>query len=108
MSMSDPFGAGLGGPGMWDPMPLTPPVKPPSEPEQGRLIWSRPESEAPAEKRAAPRQPAVKKAAAPKAATRGRPVKKAAARPAKKPTGRPVKKAAARAGARKKRTVKRR
>ncbi len=32
----------FGGPGIWDPMPLVPPVRPPVEPDDSRLIWSKP------------------------------------------------------------------
>jgi hypothetical protein len=76
--------SGFGGPGMWDPMPLTPPTRPPGEGTEP-LIWSKPEAApapAPAAKPAAPK-PAAKKKPARKAKAARRPVKKAA-KPKKK------------------------
>ena len=101
MTMSDPYGGGPGGPGMWDPMPLTPPAQPSSEPKPGELIWSRPEpvaptaepakpaAEKPAVKRAAPKKPAKKKPAKKKTKAKKKAKKKAAKkRPKKKAAGR--------------------
>ena len=78
-------GFGGGGPGMWDPMPLVPPVRPPSEPKQDELIWSRPEPAAPAAEEAS--KPAAKKPAAKKPAPKKTAAKKPAAKkPAAKKT----------------------
>ena len=87
ISSFDPTGTGLGGPGMWDPMPLTPPVRPPAEVEEQQFLWSRPESDA-----ATPENPS----APPAAAAKKKPVKKAAKKkPAKKAAKKkPAKKAA--------------
>jgi outer membrane biosynthesis protein TonB len=84
--ISDPSGTGLGGPGMWDPMPLTPPVKPPAKSEELPFIWTQPEPAAPAKKERAPararpkkrtvRKKAVKKKAKKKAAKRKKPVRR--------------------------------
>jgi hypothetical protein len=89
---SDYAGTGLGGPGMWDPMPMVPPVRPPSEQDEAKLIWSRPEPEP-----AQPATPAAKPSRPRKAARR--PAKKAAKRTAKK---RPAKKKAVKKKAAKK------
>ena len=35
-------GSGLGGPGIWDPMPLVPPKMPADEVDDANLIWSKP------------------------------------------------------------------
>ncbi len=66
----DTSGTGLGGPGMWDPMPLTPPSSPPAQANDPEFVWSRPAQLAPDEtkeaaalkKRPAARKPANKTA----------------------------------------------
>ena len=87
----DEFGTGIGGPGMWDPMPLPPPVTPPEPREEERLIWSKPENISP--QPAAPKRPSK-----PRPAAKKKPKKKAAkAKKAKKPVkkrAKPVKKRA--------------
>lgn len=85
-----------GGPGLWDPMPLVPPVAPPTPPPPEEFVWSKPErlKERPADGPATPARP--KRSAAPK-----KPAKKKAAKP-KRAGGRPVKKAAKKKGARRK------
>jgi hypothetical protein len=93
-----------GGPGMWDPMPLTPPVKPPEQ--QPPPIWSTPAPQTPA----APEPPKAEPAAAPapKAPKRAAPAKKARKPAAKKPAKKAAKKKPARKAAKKsaKRTTK--
>ena len=39
---SDPHDGGIGGPGIWDQMPLVPPTTTPKEVDDSELIWSRP------------------------------------------------------------------
>ena len=88
----DTSGTGLGGPGMWDPMPLTPPSSPPAQANDPEFVWSRPAQLAPDEtkeaaalkKRPAARKPAkktAKKKAAKKKTAKKKTVKK---KPAKK------------------------
>ena len=83
----DTSGTGLGGPGMWDPMPLTPPSSPPAQANDPEFVWSRPAQLAPDEtkeaaalkKRPAARKPAkktAKKKAAKKKTTKKKPVRK--------------------------------
>lgn len=71
--------------GMWDPMPLVPPVKPPAPPKPEEFVWSKPErlKDPPPEAAPAPTTHKTSKKAAPKTraakkAAKGRPVKKAA------------------------------
>jgi len=79
-------GTGLGGPGMWDPMPLIPPSSPPAQAKEPQFVWSRPAQAAPDEKKEAAgtgkkptaRTPAKKKAVKKKAAKKT--VKKKAAK----------------------------
>ena len=85
----DAFGTGIGGPGMWDPMPLPPPVTPQEPREEEKLIWSRPENITP--EPAAPKKPSKRRPAAKKKAKK--PAKKRAAKKAAKKK-RPVKKSA--------------
>ena len=40
--LSSQSGAGRGGPGIWDPMPLVPPRMAPAEADDSNLIWSKP------------------------------------------------------------------
>jgi len=83
----DTSGTGLGGPGMWDPMPLTPPSSPPAQANDPEFVWSRPAQPAPDEtkeavalkKRPAARKPAkktAKKKAAKKKTAKKKPVSK--------------------------------
>jgi hypothetical protein len=39
---SDPYDGGIGGPGIWDQMPLVPPTTTPQEVDDSELIWSKP------------------------------------------------------------------
>jgi len=39
---SDAYDDGIGGPGIWDQMPLVPPTAAPKEVDDSELIWSRP------------------------------------------------------------------
>lgn len=39
---SDAFDGGIGGPGIWDQMPLVPPTAAPKEVDDSELIWSKP------------------------------------------------------------------
>jgi len=81
----DTSGTGLGGPGMWDPMPLTPPSSPPAQANDPPFVWSRPTPGAPDDtkkaaapkKRPATRKPAKKKTAKKKAAKKKTVKKKA-------------------------------
>lgn len=41
-SLPDRSDPPFGEPGIWDPMPLVPPVRPPVEPDDSQLIWSKP------------------------------------------------------------------
>jgi hypothetical protein len=41
---SDPYDGGLGGPGIWDQMPLVPPTTIPQEIDDSELIWSKPKT----------------------------------------------------------------
>lgn len=97
MSLTDSFGAGIGGPGMWDPMPLPPPVTPPEPRDEEKLIWSRPETLTPPAAAPASRRPATPKRSPAKAARpkARKPVKKAAK--AKRPVKKAAKKQASRA-----------
>ncbi len=70
----------FGGPGIWDPMPLVPPVRPPVEPDDSQLIWSK------------PRLPARGRDTKPATADR-RPTKSQKKRSSKKKTNRRTKKA---------------
>lgn len=73
----DAYGTGIGGPGMWDPMPLPPPVTPPEPRQEEKLIWSRPETITPEPvQRPTPRKRRTTKR---KARAKKRPVKKRAA-----------------------------
>ena len=72
--------SGPGGPGMWDPMPLAPPVAPPTPSTPEEFVWSKPE------RLKGPPVAAPGHIATPTAPKRpkGRPVKKAAKRTAKR------------------------
>ena len=82
----DTSGTGLGGPGMWDPMPLTPPSSPPAQANDPPFVWSRPTPATPddTKKAAAPKKrPAARKPAkktAKKKAVKKKTVKKKAAK----------------------------
>ncbi len=39
---TDPYDGGIGGPGIWDQMPLVPPTTTPQEVDDSELIWSKP------------------------------------------------------------------
>ncbi len=39
---SDSYDGGIGGPGIWDQMPLVPPTTTPQEVNDSELIWSKP------------------------------------------------------------------
>lgn len=93
--------SGSGGPGLWDPMPLVPPVAPPTPAPPEEFVWSKPErlKDRPADLPAAPARP-KRRAAAPRKAPTKQAAKKKAAKP-KRAGGRPVKKAAKKKGARK-------
>ena len=41
-SLPDRSDPSFGGPGIWDPMPPVPPVRPPVDPDDSQLIWSKP------------------------------------------------------------------
>ena len=87
-------GTGLGGPGMWDPMPLIPPSSPPAQAKEPQFVWSRPAQAAPDEKKEAAgtgkkptaRTPAKKKAVKKKAAKKTVKKKTAKKKPLKKKT----------------------
>ena len=42
MTSTDLNNSGIGGPGIWDQMPLVPPTKAPQEVDDSKLIWSKP------------------------------------------------------------------
>ncbi len=95
----DTSGTGLGGPGMWDPMPLTPPSSPPAQANDPEFVWSRPAQPAPDEtkeaaalkKRPAARKPAkktAKKKAAKKKTAKKKPIRKKKTVKKKKTAGR--------------------
>jgi hypothetical protein len=82
--LRDTSETGLGGPGMWDPMPLTPPTSPPSQAKEPEYIWSRPDVVEPPDEAAAAKKKAAKKKPTKKKTTKKKTTKKKTARRAKK------------------------
>ena len=69
----DPPDRGLGGPGIWDQMPLVPPTRTPKEVDDSKLIWSKPTlatDEAPASSKAKRARKKTRTAARPAATKR--------------------------------------
>jgi len=79
MTSTDVYDSGLGGPGIWDQMPLVPPTKAPQEVDDSQLIWSKPKPVSTATKQTK---------STPKPATKRAAKKKAAKKKTKKTTGR--------------------
>lgn len=77
---------GIGGPGIWDQMPLVPPTSTPQEVDDSKLIWSKPKmTPEKSSKRAATKKPAKKtKKAAKKKSVKKKSVKKKKAAKARK------------------------
>ncbi len=74
---SDRYDGGIGGPGIWDQMPLVPPTTTPQEVSDPDLIWSKPKlTKKPGAKRTRNKTTATKKSATKKAAKKRRTTKK--------------------------------